>query len=573
MNVVGQEKNFFLRWNPEFQSDGLKYFAQRINEMLFHYSDSVYKVPVLNTYYLIKEYLDIAKLVKRGIIKEIHLQYVLNELIDSFGKDVILKERIGIEAINYYIDKLNTSNGSKQEELIQYLFQVFSDYNEWCKSYLLSVVPHENWKKKIESGLRCFIPGLINAGYSPEFIYYYNRKVFFDSNVEGFDALEAFLNRFDYKKQSYTVYIPIDKEAKTFKDILSSRLNFTFTDEELDELKYDKEKYELVKTRIDAFDKPSASNEAYESLYLFFRYYNFFSNASYCWYGPKCIVVSDSKSSKLDFGSSGFKLSSVKNPELLGSVAENVISLLLNKAWRSFETIDKAIQRYNAALESSNLENGFLNLWSILEILFVSDSYESKLAEIRETLIPIIQFRYLTNQFSSLKEYIITFLDEEVVDTIIAECGSLEAFVILDEYENNRKELFALIPNNPLLRSRISQMHDLYRKKEGIRSDIDRYTERVTWHLMRLYRTRNLIIHSGTIPLQLRYLGEHLYDYVELALSEVLFSFSKNQNYLFLSNVLIDIKMRNDRFNKLIASNNAISKAELERLVSLIKNE
>ena len=46
------------RWdNTNGDLDGLLYFAQRLDEMLFNFSIDLYKAPVLNTHSLLVEYL------------------------------------------------------------------------------------------------------------------------------------------------------------------------------------------------------------------------------------------------------------------------------------------------------------------------------------------------------------------------------------------------------------------------------------------------------------------------------------------------------------------------------------
>ncbi len=40
------------------EHDGFLYFFQRLEEMLFHYSDDIVRVPIHNTRTLIHEYLD-----------------------------------------------------------------------------------------------------------------------------------------------------------------------------------------------------------------------------------------------------------------------------------------------------------------------------------------------------------------------------------------------------------------------------------------------------------------------------------------------------------------------------------
>ena len=77
-------------WDNDFRHDGLLYFSQRIQEMLFYYSDHIYKAPVLNSYLLIREYINTAKLVRKKVIKDNHLKYIMEEFQDTFSNDIVL---------------------------------------------------------------------------------------------------------------------------------------------------------------------------------------------------------------------------------------------------------------------------------------------------------------------------------------------------------------------------------------------------------------------------------------------------------------------------------------------------
>ena len=48
-------------WNRKY--DGIQFFVQRLEEMLFHYSDDIVRSPVHNTQTLIVEYIETEKLI------------------------------------------------------------------------------------------------------------------------------------------------------------------------------------------------------------------------------------------------------------------------------------------------------------------------------------------------------------------------------------------------------------------------------------------------------------------------------------------------------------------------------
>ena len=52
-------KYIVQKWDRQY--DGILYFVQRLQEMLFHYSDDIVKAPVHNTMTLIFEYIELEK--------------------------------------------------------------------------------------------------------------------------------------------------------------------------------------------------------------------------------------------------------------------------------------------------------------------------------------------------------------------------------------------------------------------------------------------------------------------------------------------------------------------------------
>ena len=72
--------------------DGYLFFVQRLQEMLFHYSDDIVKAPVHNTQTLLEEYVDTEKDVVKGSIKQYQLDIIAKEIKSSLMTDVIVRE-------------------------------------------------------------------------------------------------------------------------------------------------------------------------------------------------------------------------------------------------------------------------------------------------------------------------------------------------------------------------------------------------------------------------------------------------------------------------------------------------
>ena len=561
-------------WSDDFRHDGILYFSQRIQEMLCHYSDHIYKAPVLNSYLLIGEYVNTVSLVRKKIINDNHLRYIMEEFQDAFSNDIVLIDKLGEEKINDFLQKLNTSSQDDQEHIMKYLLHVLNDYNMWCKAYLKEIVVKEKEKKKIERALRCYIPTLIAAGYSQEYIYYFNRKIFSETAVNSIKSLYDFLDRFDFEEKRFNVYVAISKEVTKFKTILSNRLNVNFEfDFDVSDLKYDTNKYKVVNLKVTALDERMAANRAYECLNLFFRYYSFVGEQKSNWLFNKGKVVDEQGNvAFVDLFPNGFDYSIRIGKKTAGEMSENLISALLSNARCSFPIIDRAVSIHNTAITETNIKNGFLNFWSIFEILFVSDQDDSKIIEIERKVLPILQKDYIHTLVNEIEFYISKNIPEATIIkfrksySLSDDKYWLKKIIFLPEYSNARKELYDILVDLPIIRSRISQLNDSYSKKENILKDVERYSKRIKWHLRRLYRTRNAIIHSGETPDHLKQLGEHLHSYVDGCLFEIAIMLATKPNLCTIDNVVIDVQMKSEATMKFLRKKGPIDEEAMVRL-------
>ena len=379
-----------------------------------------------------------------------------------------------------------------------------------------------------------------------------------------------FLNRFDFKNRKYSVYVALHKGVQGFEDILSQRLGviFDFNHSEIHGFKYSENKYIVAKLELEALDKRKAANIAYEYLYLFYKFYRFMNDDRQRWYLNKCMVKSNDDYAFVELKTRKYNFPEYSNDDS-SELSSLMITSLLQNAKCSFEKIEKAISIHNTALENTDLSNGFLNLWSILEVLFVSDNDCSKINEIEKKVITILQKEYIIMVFKNLEADLKDNLSceqyNEIINSIEGKDNKqkITALVVLDEYDALRKKLYVYLSNYPILRSRISQINNLCKKKYDFKADLERFTRRVTWHLIRLYRTRNSIIHSGDIPNNLKSLGEHLHSYVDACIWEIMVSLTSEKHLCNIDNVLIDETFQMERMMKELSSKEKFKKDDM----------
>lgn len=234
----------------------------------------------------------------------------------------------------------------------------------------------------------------------------------------------------------------------------------------------------------------------------------------------------------------------------------------------AFYTIDNAIATYYSALDSSNLQDAFINLWSILEVLFCEGT-TNKIGQVEEKLIPILKYDYLSSLFSEVENMLIKSNCKKQYLEMIDQVGSIEKLFLLNTNSIMVDELKKQIKGYPLLRYRLYTLSKTCTSKKELDKELSRYTKRVKWHLTRLYRTRNLIIHSSNSIYNLKMLCVHLCEYVEVTLQIIIATLVNYPQLHDLENIFFEISNNDYHINSIVNSNDPFTEEEVEKLFYL----
>lgn len=549
------------RWKEGYEQDGLLYCAQRIEEMLMNYTSHLYKVPVYNSLLLCTEYLRIYDLVKVGTVDASHLSNIIEEFIDTFSSDIVIREHYSNTEIQHYISKLKSNSLPEQRKVMYYLFHIMGDYPIWAAETLKKSVGSPKDKKKIEKALRSYIPMLIGMGYHPIHIFRYCKQFFKNQDICDEACLDRLIEHFDGSDMDYTVYFAVDKRAIKFKSILESRLGISFETDELSEkLRVDHSKYTVINLHNAALDPNGAAIRAYNAFSIFMRFYKFLGNRDEDWCGDTALVKDPYGVVEYPPLKPGkYAISKDYDDKTLGKNSERIINKLLeNAAGNDFFVIHKMIETHNTAIESHDAKNAFLNLWSIIEIIGVYDHTDSKIKEILRSIVPVLKRTYINRVAEELHDYIKANIDADEYSRIInslnisgSEEFKIACLLILPEHDNKRKELYKALSHYPLIRSRMSQLHeDVFKDKKKYVAELNRYAQRLTWHIQRLYRVRNSIIHSGETDENIKSLVEHLHSYVDEVMLEIVDKLTQENSLGSIQNVLMDAQVYLENIEK-----------------------
>lgn len=190
-----------------------------------------------------------------------------------------------------------------------------------------------------------------------------------------------------------------------------------------------------------------------------------------------------------------------------------------------------ALEHLNLAKANSAFRAKLMNLWSALECLSVAgDSGESVFGRVRETVVPIVTWRrtdkitrYLASKLTKLKESGLAgdfgplfspgdFVSAEEV--LLALAKPLE--------HPDLGPLYSALDRHPLVKNRIFTLRKTFAEPKALLGDLRVSTERTVWHLARIYRARNLIVHEGQEDAVVPHLVDNLQYYLSITLSRIL---------------------------------------------------
>lgn len=531
------------------QNDGILFFVQRLQEMLFHYSDDIVKAPVHNSATLIMEYLITDKDVS---VQKYHLDYIAEELKDSLERDSIAKSCLGTDNINRIISEMKNDQGN----LIKYLYSSlpFEVYHKKTCLYLLEKINNPNQKEEIEYALRTWIASVVYGGYRSEYIYRHLNKLFAEVVGNPYEVAENFINHFDFEKKEYAVYLNFYKSVKPYKDLLSQRLEVIFEDdgnfEKIGNTKYKNESF-VGKIIVKELDPYEAISEAYQRLDIFFSFYRVISNRGTQLLGKNGLVICDAEEMKLPVVTNGYKAIELEPRINLESTIDNMVIGCQKKDIHTYYHLQKMIRLHNMALIQPDLSDGFVNLWSILEVASSDASLDSKIKNVVHSILPILQNDYYYKIFSSILDDLsnnlskadMRMLFEKVKEGKDDRLHKIIAFIVLPQYEKLREEFFEKLRDFPNIRQKNYKIYITKDNKNKMIKISDTYAQRIEWHLYRLYRVRNAIVHAGDTDRNIRVLGEHLHIYCDSVIIELITKLASNDNLSTVKDVLIDTKL------------------------------
>lgn len=212
------------------------------------------------------------------------------------------------------------------------------------------------------------------------------------------------------------------------------------------------------------------------------------------------------------------------------SVANQKLNLFLSEfslEEDSFLKFIRSAQLHSMALSSNSVENQILNLWISLESLIPSETKGEDTANIEHivnSLIPFLNIGYFDRLLNNLVKDLLRWNASSTKEAFRQVSDKkfthkLLKLLVLPEYEQNLKKLEANFGEFHLLRDRVAYFKGIFSSPKNVLKALDNHQKRLEWQIRRIYRTRNIIVHSGKTPSYTSSIIQHTHDYLDSVLS------------------------------------------------------
>lgn len=578
-------------------TENLFLFYQRISELLFDYSPDSYKTSTHNSHTLCAEAYNIYSFLKSdGSLFKFYEQYIpdiISELISSIRKDSAAKKLLG-QRYEKYLEILEQCKNAKGTELeckffesniinLMHLFSKRKYYSAIC-SQLSDLICGKKGQQGIITLTDTFVCELIFLGYSKQHIYNviinYFQKPIADARI----AIEELLNLFTFDEKIWEIITfanaklfgyyrdelnkVIGTDDITLEEVSTEELDkliektpsYTWIRETKDRLTGAGFSIAPIKAKVQDLDPYSGYDKLDSFLNAINSFVTIFDNEPKMGY-PSIACLNYQYKKTISF-----KKAMVKRVQLnqVDNYAKHAVAVLqkMHMSSRMFQAFAKTAKFHSEALgNSENDRYTLVMLWTALEALFVDNSIQSQKSKlVMESLIEIIQRTYIIKSIKYLQYDLIRHLKTANPDLIeqynLNNTASFINVLFSEDSKPSVMDICHAIEQNPLLRSRIFYIVDTCSKdNRKILSWLKTHEEKINWQVKRIYRTRNLVVHTGRNVPYIKDLVENLHDYVDFIMNFIVCKSWYGEQIADIRSLVAEVKLDNEIHLKYLRSN------------------
>jgi hypothetical protein len=577
------------RWAPDVALDGLIFFAQRLDELLFDYTLDSYKPSALNASFLTKEALNLIADIENGNIDYQALSHVLDELVWAVQNDKVAKTLLDAD-VEYYTAIANESELSALKLRLEVLDRTLNP-----PRYITAVFDALEEKiaaidkKDIDVLATTLVTSLVNSRLSKQHLYNKVLQAFFHEGpqISDLSVLRPFLDslipkahRFDVLLLTSTNIQSVSASIDAFKLEIPQELPEKFLEiSQQNKFEPATDETYVLASNIKAFDMYSARQDAIRNLDNLSDLLSIFQHRSTITWRKEAVVAQTCCSEDVRWilpPKGPMEKASDLRPE---KAAKELNSLLKSFSAKgiSFRKFNRVADIHGICVSHNIIENQLVNLWTALETLTPSHSGGSKISNVTAAALPFLLHTYIDRLVQQLIYDLLGWdkwrakklLNKVPCDPKTSLKGKCLRLLCLPENEALRNQLYEQLRDFHLLRHRVFQLSEKLSDRKKLQKLMANHEKKVIWQIRRIYRTRNLIVHSGaTPPPYIDTLVENGHDYLDLIIFEVMKISCGDYSAASLEQVFEIGKIRYQAFARTLAEATPLSSANCDFLLA-----
>lgn len=578
------------KWDDLPSSEGLLFFAQMLEEMLFDFSLDTYKPSVMHTGSLCFEALQTIDEIERGNIKLPNLAHVCAELCFNFEKDAVAQALSPLTSEEVFPKLKNPKTSIAELKTLLELLALHlapQKYRKMNEELLRTRIAVAGAIPDIRRLARSYITTLISIGFNPKQIGSAAANFFYfgENRISGPSSINDFFALFPLEKQEFDVVYRVDKIFETIAESVES-LGIQISQELPPDIEpgacawlQGKGETPLFAYSLKrpAYDIRSAGISVARSLKLSSTLLTLFHHKEAPSWEPKCVVRNVTTNVCT-------KVSREVNPmhkcaDLLPATASHRLKQLLanfSLERDSFAKFVRSAQLHSTALSSDADENQILNLWISLESLIPSESKSddvSNIEHIINSLVPFLNITYLESLTNNLVKDLLRWNRSATRTAFKAVEGrkftdKLVRLIVLQQFSGECAALERTFGDFHLLRDRFQRFKEIFATPSNVVATLDAHRVRLEWQIRRIYRARNIIVHSGKTPAYTQSLIEHTHDFLDIVLSLLVKMSSHPQTVRSVSQGFKYVELKYNAYYKSVSKKGLIFDANnIDKLV------
>lgn len=555
-------------WPNSETARGVLFFAQHMREMLTQSSFESFRVSTLDLTSRLEELIDALRAVEENHLPMATIEPVLAEALASMKNDPVTRTTVENE-IEIFASYKKSSDLKKPEAaslfgLVNLLIKrVGSDYGSKLEAAILDCYNDKKQRNRLRQACSAYCSHLVNIGYSKKHLVEIIEQRFFSDDIGKIEkrTLQRFFSSLSKEDRPFRIWIAAPATTANFIgklglegfDVHTHRLlpvdvRAAFAAKPgFSPVKRYISRCIEAKDRYAAVARLSQSLASIDSFVILGR-----ESIDLTW--DDQAYVRTPRATEGEFISGDVFALQGPTRSVKGGAAR-VVRSQAQRAMSNFdepstERLLSAVNTAALARTSPNLENHLISLWSAIEVLLSNPpAGVPRIIHYVDLLAPCICSKYVRRYIVAIYDAIHASYKTPFRRLIrgvplpieVDEYTRFTHIAFDPAFKAEQAAMLAMLSGNPLALHRLWKLENNFGNPKAYSSSLSSHEERVRWQLHRIYRTRNQLVHSGSVPVYLEPLVLNMLEYFRSTIGPVIGRASKEEELADIDQMVAEI--------------------------------